>query len=432
MSLDHYSDIWLHHRRILVADDEQPILDLLRSLLDIWCDAEVHTTGDWTSTHESLAQQPYDMLITDMNMPGAAEPESIRQIREAHPDLGIIVMTGFPEKFPYMEITQAGADDFIKKPFPGDELRAKMVRIAREARLRHERRRTEQKYRSLFQLSHEGMVVLDAETYEIEDANPAFGRLCGRPCAELGGVPFLGLLVEQDQLRLQPWLRVCSQIGMGTLADVRLVNTGQPVVHADVSATFIEADNDRLVYLKFKDITERIEVESKLADAAQKDGLTGLYNKRSFESQLEGSVARAANDAGKIMALFFIDLDNFKKCNDTHGHQIGDKVLKLVGDAVKRSIRSSDIGFRNGGDEFAVILRDTTVEASLRIAARIQEDFGKNDTYGTTMSIGVATFCGSDDTTAEEVISRADQALYRAKGAGKNAVELATPKAAAS
>jgi len=432
VSFDHYSDIWLHHRRILIADDEQPILELLRSLIALWCDAEVHTTADWHGTNELIGQNAYDLLITDMNMPGAAEPESIRLIREAHPDLGIIVMTGFPEKFPFMEITQAGADDFIKKPFPGDELRAKMVRIAREARLRHERRRAEQKYRSLFQMSHEGMLVLDAVTYEIEDANPAFGRLCGRSHEALVGVPFLELLVEQDQLRLQPWLRVCSQIGMGTLADVRLVNTGQPVLHADVSATFIEADNDRLVYLKFKDITERIEVESKLADAAQKDGLTGLYNKRSFESQLEGSITRVAREADKIMALFFIDLDNFKRCNDTHGHQIGDKLLKQVGDAIKRSIRSTDIGFRNGGDEFAVILRDTTEEASLRIAARVQEEFGKHDTYGTTMSIGVATFCGSDDTTSETVISRADQALYRAKGAGKNAVELATPSPAAS
>ncbi|MBI1319620.1 MAG: diguanylate cyclase [Candidatus Hydrogenedens sp.] len=424
---ENYSDIWLYHRRILVADDEQPILDLLLSLLDIWCNAEVDTVGDWTSAETTLAEKPYDLLITDMNMPGNADPSCVRRVREQNPDLGIIVMTGFPEQFPYMAITQAGADDFIKKPFPGDELRAKIVRIARESRIRHERRRAEEKYRSLFQMSHEGMLVLNADTYEIEDANPAFAQLCGRNHETLNGVAFLDLLVAQDQQRLQPWLRVCSQIGMGTLADVKLTGNGNAVVHTDVSATFIHADNDRLVYLKFKDITERIEVESRLADAAQKDELTGLYNKRSFQSQLQGSIARASKDENKIMALLLLDLDNFKRCNDTYGHQAGDKVLQNVGESIQRSIRSSDLGFRCGGDEFAVILRDTTVEASMRIASRMQDEFAGMEAYGTTMSIGVAPFLpGESDKSPETLIKRADEALYRAKGAGKNAVELAT------
>jgi len=227
-------------------------------------------------------------------------------------------------------------------------------------------------------------------------------------------------------MRMQAWMGACSHVGRGTLADVKLDRNGTKA-YVDVTATFITAGGDPLVYITFKDVTERREVEAKLADAAQKDELTGLYNKRTYHQRLDGAVQRSiAAKTEAPLALLLIDLDNFKRCNDTYGHQIGDKLLMTVGDAIHASIRSTDLGFRCGGDEFSVLLVGSPPEGCRRVAERMQEEFAKFENYGTTMSIGVASFDRARDNNSDSLIRRADEALYRAKRAGKNAVEVAT------
>lgn len=384
----------------------------------------VHTVADGEALMQALRAEAYRAVVTDMNMPGLSGLALIERIREEFPDLGIVVVTGYIESFPYIEVVKAGADDFIRKPFEKDELRAKLDRLFREQESRYRRHRAEEKYRSLFQMSHEGMLVLDAETCCIEDANPAFAELCNKPVETLPGYHFIELFGERDRMRFQAWLGACAHTGRGTLADVTLARSGSSV-YVDVSATFIAAGGDRLIYLTFKDVTERREVEARLADAAHKDELTGLYNKRAYHRQIDGAVQRAVANGGGSLALLLIDLDNFKRCNDTYGHQIGDKLLMSVGDAIHATIRSTDAGFRCGGDEFAILLNGSTPEGLLRAAERLQEEFARFENYGTTMSIGIATFDPARDSSSDALIRRADEALYRAKRAGKNAVELA-------
>lgn len=408
---------------IIVADDESSMASLVRDILEGWFEKPVEAVPDGDTLLSAVASGRFRAVVTDMNMPGLCGIELVRALRLAQPDIGIIVMTGFIQQFPYVDVIKAGADDFISKPFAKEELRAKLERLFREQDVRHRHQRAEEKYRSLFQMSHEGMLVLDANSLIIEDANDAFAKLSGRSFSGLVGTPFLDFFSTNVQMRMQAWLGACAHIGQGTLADVVLGESTSPC-HSDITATFISAGSDRLIYLLFKDVTEKREVEAQLADAAQKDELTGLFNKRTYHSRLDGALQRAAQGDQRV-ALLLIDLDNFKRCNDTYGHQIGDKLLISVGDAIHASIRKADMGFRCGGDEFSVMLFDSTDEGVMRVAKKMQEEFAKVESYGTTMSIGIATFDRARDVGSETLIRRADEALYRAKRAGKNTVEMA-------
>jgi diguanylate cyclase (GGDEF)-like protein len=194
-------------------------------------------------------------------------------------------------------------------------------------------------------------------------------------------------------------------------------------VWADISVTYMDVLSQQLISLVFKDVTERREVEQDLADAAQRDSLTGLLNKRTFLTTLAGAISRAQNENLSVV-LVFIDLDNFKKCNDNHGHQAGDKLLTSVGQLITHSIRKGgDLGFRYGGDEFGVLLMGATIEVAQRIAERMRGDFQALETYGTSMSIGVAEY--KHNMSVSTLVSAADAALYRAKALGKNTVCVA-------
>lgn len=162
------------------------------------------------------------------------------------------------------------------------------------------------------------------------------------------------------------------------------------------------------------------------------DGLTELYNHTFFENTLEKNLAQCIRYK-KDMSLMMIDIDYFKKFNDTYGHQIGDLVLKKVAEAIKRSIRNADIGARYGGDEFVILLPETKAENAKQAACRIldfcadRNFFGKDigrDDLSITLSIGITEY--EDNDTKYTILEKADTALYRVKQRGRNGIEVYT------
>ncbi|HYP22469.1 MAG TPA: sensor domain-containing diguanylate cyclase, partial [Actinomycetota bacterium] len=154
---------------------------------------------------------------------------------------------------------------------------------------------------------------------------------------------------------------------------------------------------------------------------AETDGLTGLANRRTFETTLERELSRAAR-SGEPVTLVMVDVDHFKKLNDTHGHQTGDEVLKLVAGELASACRDFDTAARYGGEEFAVILPSCSSSESLVVGERLRESIAAIETVtDVTASAGVATFPvhASDP---EGLIKAADEALYESKRAGRNRV----------
>jgi diguanylate cyclase (GGDEF)-like protein len=173
-----------------------------------------------------------------------------------------------------------------------------------------------------------------------------------------------------------------------------------------------------------------IELREKLENMALRDGLTGLYNRRFLDEMLEHDLAKLKRD-GKRAALLLLDVDHFKRFNDTHGHQAGDEALRRVGAALGASVRASDFVCRYGGEEFLVFLPEcelaeaTAKAETIRAAiAAIPLRFGDQPVPPITVSIGVAMF-PAVAATRSLLIQQADRALYRAKGAGRNRVVVA-------
>jgi diguanylate cyclase (GGDEF)-like protein len=146
---------------------------------------------------------------------------------------------------------------------------------------------------------------------------------------------------------------------------------------------------------------------------AHNDELTGLYNRRYLNTRLAEEIERVKRTQSAL-SLIFIDVDNFKQVNDTYGHLEGDKVLAKLGGILKRNTRSIDIASRWGGEEFAIIMPETDLSGARTFAERIREtvesfDFG----FQVTISLGIVSDC--KDLSFDELLTQADEALYRAK-----------------
>lgn len=170
-------------------------------------------------------------------------------------------------------------------------------------------------------------------------------------------------------------------------------------------------------------------MRTQLATIVLTDPLSGCFNRRGFELQFRRELARAAR-AQTDVALLAIDLDHFKVVNDTHGHLVGDQVIAEAGELLRVNARAHDVVARTGGEEFTILAPNTTIDGARNLAQRIVEAFQRR-TFAepkarvlVTVSIGVVAAAVPDDSIAEALRSRADEALYAAKRNGRNRVVL--------
>ncbi len=164
---------------------------------------------------------------------------------------------------------------------------------------------------------------------------------------------------------------------------------------------------------------ERTLMTEKLVELSITDELTGLPNRRHLMRKLEEEIARAQR-TGHPFALLMIDLDHFKKVNDRHGHPTGDRVLRECADCLRQNIRRTDIAGRYGGEEFCVLLPETSGEGAHRSAEKLRRAVGALPDPAPTISVGVAV--RQTHASAEAILRDADEALYEAKAAGRDCV----------
>jgi len=174
----------------------------------------------------------------------------------------------------------------------------------------------------------------------------------------------------------------------------------------------------------YEDITRQKQLEAELIQLAERDPLTGLYNRRRFHEELDRMIADASRRKAQA-GLLAIDLDGFKPINDEFGHQAGDRVLTRLAEEVGSTVRRNEIFFRVGGDEFAILAPDTSEEEMIGLAARVGRTIGdlsflfSGREVRLTASLGIALY-PTHAANCEEIVARADSAMYQAKASGKN------------
>jgi diguanylate cyclase (GGDEF)-like protein/PAS domain S-box-containing protein len=300
-------------------------------------------------------------------------------------------------------------------------------RLAAEAK----QREAEERFRRAFDDSATGMAVIGVEGAQRDvllDANDSLGRIFGSPREELVGTRALSEMV--DSQHAPALARGMEELGRGAVhhGEYRIVRPDGVHIWLDMTASLVRDSDGRPLYrlVQALDVTERKVGEERLRFLADHDPLSGVFNRRRFEAELQRELdLSAARPRSSVLLL--LDVDRFKAVNDTLGHATGDAVIARLGDALRTRLRSADVIARLGGDEFAAILRRVELPAAREVARDLQAVAAQRlasvvgEAHGEmTLSIGLVAV--NEGSSADELLSLADRALYAAKAAGRNRV----------
>ncbi|MGE4350939.1 MAG: GGDEF domain-containing protein, partial [Bdellovibrionales bacterium] len=195
---------------------------------------------------------------------------------------------------------------------------------------------------------------------------------------------------------------------------------------AELAAINVDYAGEPSMLVSVNDISERKKLEAELFHQANTDSLTGLSNRRFFMIQAEQEIRRARRFT-RALSIIMMDLDHFKHVNDTYGHAAGDAALEMIVKASLETLRESDVMGRLGGEEFAIILPETALDAAQDVAERLLAHIAETPIPTTkgvihcTASLGVSQLAPKD-ATIDELLCRADEALFQAKEQGRNCV----------
>lgn len=442
--------------KLLVVDDEEEVHAVTRLALGdlVFLDRplEVLKALSGRQAMEVLRDHP-DVAVILLDVVMEADDAGLRLVHRIRHDLGnrtarIILRTGQPGAAPEKEVI-VGYDinDYkAKTELTESRLFTTVVAALRgyrdlmaiqEANERLEERvadrtRELRKFQAAVEHSSVSILITDRRGV-IEYVNPAFTWVSGFTEAEVvGKTP---ALFKSGEMPEEVYAGLWSTISDGGSWRGELINRRKDgsTCWENMSISPIYDEDGRAIthFVSVReDVTRQKEMEDQLRRLATMDALTDVMNRRHFFEMAEQELHRSRRH-GRSMAALMIDVDLFKRINDTHGHGVGDRVLVAVAQGCRASLRDCDWLGRLGGEEFAVILSETGESAALVVAERMRKAIGSQavpleggGTVSVTASMGVAVL-EAGDAGVDDLLARADSALYRAKGDGRDRVCLA-------
>ncbi len=434
-------------RVILVVDDDDTTRMLARRSLEL-SGFEVLEAGDGVAALEILDRRLPDIILLDVDMPRLDGFGTCTQVR-ARPGGGtlpILMVTSFEDSASIDHAYAAGATDFTTKPINWSLLNHRIRYLLRASETLNKLTRTAQdltrsqaRLDNAQRIAHLGNWEWDPSEDWMWWSDEVY-RILGLQPADVVSSPaaWLERVHPEDLEAVKTWFADTEQGPASTsiIHRVLLPNGSECYVQHQSSPTNFADSRSGLVYGTVQDVTERVHTEDKVRKLAYYDGLTNLPNRESFTERLAQEVARAKRHARRLSVLF-LDVDDFKRINDTLGHSVGDLLLKGVAKRLRDCLRIGDTVTRIecsqgehqvarlGGDEFTILLVDLREGEDVatvvnRVVERLSLPFtlSGNETY-ITPSIGVALY-PEDGEDAETLLKNADTAMYFAKRAGKN------------
>ena len=278
---------------------------------------------------------------------------------------------------------------------------------------------SETRYRRLFETAQDGILILNAETGQIDDVNPYMVDMLHYSYEEFIGMKLWEVSPFKDTILNKAAFEELQNKGYIKYKDLPLETKEGKRVAVEFVSNVYKANGDKVIQCNIRNITERKGLEEKLLIMSISDELTGLYNRRGFITLSEQQL-KIAERMRKNILLFFVDLDKMKLINDTLGHQEGDKALVDIATILKEAFRESDIIGRMGGDEFAILAIDTTDKSRKVLINRLHNILDnynkpKGRNYQLSLSIGMASYSHEIPYSLDELMAQADVLMYEEK-----------------
>jgi len=456
--------------RVLVVEDDRLNREILRDALAGPIDVECVASAE--AALEVLARRPADLVLSDLTMPGMSGTQLLERVRREHPDTDFVLLTANASVESAVAALRMGAADYLTKPVQPEELGLVVERILSRRRILtenvrlREALRIAESCRTLLRCLDPGEVYAVALDLLLH----ALGRVRGlalfrrTSLPQADGVAFRGF-DEGEARELRRLLVVEKPVEFDALGSGRMLDEGP--VHDAMRALGLAVGPALLVPLRGREaeagaiwlfegerrfgpadlergalVAAHAEVALHNAERYHRakerafiDDVTEVYNARFLLQATDREVQRAERYA-KELCVVFLDLDRFKTVNDRHGHLVGSQVLRRLSQVLRDCIRQVDTLARYGGDEFTILLADTSLDDGLQISERIRRtvadtafESGGGPPIRLTISIGVAAYPqhGRDRTA---LLDAADKAMYRAKSRGRDCVCSASELAA--
>lgn len=450
--------------RVLVVDDVVANVRLLEAKLSAEY-FEVLTALNGAEALEAVHASAPDIVLLDVMMPGMDGIEVCRRIKSsvASAHIPVILLTALDQPEDRARGLAAGADDFLTKPVNDVALFCRVKSLVRLKLLADELRlRTGG---DLLGLIGDGAADAEAEPGHVlvigerplmaervrnilagrhELSLAASAQEAAEACDAVGSA--FGLIIVNLDMEGADALRICSQLkSLPQTRQTPILVTVDPQEHQRLLRALDIGVNDYLIRpIDRQELLARVATQLRRFRFAQQlrstvraslelaitDGLTGLYNRRYLERQLPQLVQAAAAQE-RPLSVLALDVDFFKSVNDSYGHAAGDRVLQELGARLRSSVRGSDLACRSGGEEFVIVLNEAPLATGERVGERIRKAIAGKPFLAApgchlpvTISVGAASLLGAGE-GAEDLLKRADLALYRAKREGRNRVSLA-------
>jgi diguanylate cyclase (GGDEF)-like protein len=415
--------------KILYVEDEESIREGLVPVLKYFSD-QLFIATDGVEGLEAFKEHQPDIIISDIKMPNMNGIEMVKEIKEINPKQHIIFTTAHSESGFFMEAIESHVDAYILKPIDLDILEEKILELKEQIELKRKYKKQQVIIQEISAFQDNLLIVLNKDLQTIflnqkclhfcdvknhKEFNDVYG------CVSKLFLEDKNSYIPQEHKK-ENWIEQIL-----ALSDEKRIVSMYDRYDKKIKYLLLSLKNipsTQHYILNFSEATNLTIEKNRFEERAFHDELTQIYNRAYFNEILQKELAKETRTHEPLSFVIF-DIDKFKNFNDTYGHQMGDTILKELAAIVKSHSRASDTFARWGGEEFVLILPNTSLENAFKVAQSLREHITKHiftDNLHVSCSFGVSLYRDGED--VKSFLHRADDALYKAKANGRDRVEI--------